>query len=285
MLKQIALIFLVSLSGCSWDKKVAQVGDYPIYESAVKCRDAVIAINFPDDKRKLGLDQLLQSYRLVQILKNYGQPVTDATIQQEKERIDKTTLTPQALAQIKAACDGDKSKGYIDGFVIPNYAERTIYHDFFLHNPKIHQEPLNFASKFKSEIENRPEQFANEALKEKIPLSVFKVSLAKGVEPHRINKLQGFYSKEILNPPVPPGETSQEGTKWINQIITPLKPGQVFPELVDQGDVFLVVRYLRSIAPRDKLYEVQAAVFPKLAFNQWLEPEKQKVKLTVLKKD
>lgn len=285
MWKPFFLVFLLFEIGCSWDKKVAQVGDYPIYQSAVECRDAVVAINFPDDKRKLGLEQLIQSYRVVQVLKNYGQEVTEAIVKQEKEHIDKTSITPDKLAQIKEACKGADSKGYVNGFVIPHYAERTIYHDFFLHSSQIHQDPLVKATKFKEAIQYSPQQFASTALKEKIPLAEFKVSLARGIEPNKVKKIEGYYSKEMMNPPLLPGDSSQEGNKWIEQIISPLSPGEVYPQLVDQGDVFVVVKYLRSIAPRDKLYEVQAAVFPKLSYNEWIEPEKQKVKLTILHKN
>ncbi|NBQ52849.1 MAG: hypothetical protein EBU49_04630, partial [Proteobacteria bacterium] len=67
-----ALLIAAGIAGVAGyffiNPKVAQVGDYPIYKNDVDCRDAIILSSYPDDKRKLGLYQLTQSYQYAQIL-------------------------------------------------------------------------------------------------------------------------------------------------------------------------------------------------------------------------
>jgi hypothetical protein len=292
-----ALLFLLSVS-CSWDPKALQVGDYILRRSAVECRDAVITASFPEDKRKLGRDQLLQAYRHVQILKNFGREITLDQINAEKERVNQSTLTPQKLAQIKQACGGENSKAYEAAFLVPSIADRLIYYDFYLKTPGLHQESLLKAQKWKEKVATLPSQFESMAKQENVPISSFKVSLKKGLELHRAPAKSGNQIKETLlsdHPPIPhlidskfkqerDALLSQEGKKWIDEILNPLQPGQISEQVVDQGELLLVVKYLKPTPFQKDSYEIQAAVFPKRPYNEWLETEKQKVKLTILEK-
>lgn len=292
---------LISLfiGSCFFDPKSVQVGEFILKKSAVDCRDAVVTASFPDDKRKLGRDQLIQSYKFVQILKNHGIEITPDNIKNEKEKINTTTLTPEKLAVIKAACGGEDSKAYEVAYVVPSLVERAIYYDFYLKTPSLHKESLGKAESFKNKVIGMGPQFDALASADNIPISFFKASLKKGLELHRTQEKKGTKIKETLladAPPIPAHEDPKfkkeleekkmmEGKKWIEEILAPLQPGQVSEQVIDQGEMWLVVRYLKPTPWQKDSYEIQAAVFPKRPYAEWLEVEKQKVRITIFDKE
>lgn len=294
------VILVLFLNACLFDPDAIQVGEFIIKKSAVNCRDAVITASFPEDKRKLGRDQLIQSYKNVQVLKSYGVEITPEKIKKEKELINATTLTPDKLAQIKTSCGGEDSKAYEMGYVIPNLADRIIYYDFYLKTESLHQESYSKAELWRLKVSDLGSQFETLAKQENIPVSFFKVSLKKGLELHRAFQKKGPQTiKETLlsdAPPVPvhvdpklkkeqEEKNSQEGQKWIDEILSPLKAGEVSKKVIDQGEMWLVVRYLKPTPWQKDSYEIQAAIFPKRPFPEWLEVEKQKIKLTIFDKE
>lgn len=293
------LTLVLGLMGCWFDPKAIQVGDFIIKKSAVDCRDSVITASFPEDKRKLGRDQLIQAYKYVQILKNHGVEITPENIKSEKERINSTTLTPEKLAAIKAACGGEDSKAYEVAYVIPTLVERTIYYDFYLKTPSLHTDTYAKAESFRTKVTGMGAQFDSIATQENIPVSFFKVSLKKGLELHKTPAKKGTKIKETLladAPPVPVHEDPKfkkeqeekkmlEGKRWIEEILSPLQAGQVSDQVIDQGEMWLVVRYLKPTPWQKDSFEIQTAVFPKRPYAEWLEVEKQKVKLTVFTKE
>ncbi|MEY4630144.1 MAG: hypothetical protein RIQ81_264 [Pseudomonadota bacterium] len=271
--------------------KVAQVGDYSIYKNEVECRDAIILVSYPDDKRKLGLYQLTQSYQHAQILKNFKQPITKDQIQKEKERIDKSTLMPENLAKIKSACGGD-GKAYENAFILPTLADRVIYYEFFLKNQDIHRELLEKAQVWRDLAIKSPGDFGTLAKKENHPVSLFTVSLDHGLvwapppgirearqEPAIIDRSgQGTPAAIQRNLDQRQEEqVSAEGKKWIEEVIAPLQPGQVSSRIIDQGEVWMVVKYLRPTANKKNSFNMQAAIFPKRNYGEWLEAQKKMI--------
>ena len=295
-----ALALITIAGGAAYftaNPKVATVGDYSIYKNDVACRDAVISVNYPDDKRKLGLFQLTQSYKYAQILKNFHQMITKDQITKEKKRIDQSTLMPEKLAEIKTACGGDGIT-YENAFVLPTLADRVIYYEFFLKNPTIHRDVLKEAQDWYNQIKNTPEQFERLAKKENHMVSLFTVSLARGLEWEQPKNehsptpaghglldgsgkaipiaIQKSLEKDQQN------KTSREGEQWIAEIIAPLKPGQISPRVIDQGEVFLLVKYLKKSSKEKNTFHMQANVFPKINFGTWLDAQMKLVRVDPL---
>ena len=269
--------------------KVAQVGDYSIYKNDVDCRDAIILSSYPDDKRKLGLYQLTQSYQYAQILKNFKQTITKDQIQKEKERINKSTLMPENLAKIKAACGGD-GWAYENAFILPALVDRVIYYEFFLKNPEIHRELFEKAQEWRDRAIKNPGDFETLAKKENHPVSLFAVSLDRGLEwapPPGIKGMkQGPTMIDRSGKGAPAAiqrsldqqqeqQISAEGKKWIEDVIKPLQPGQVSPLVIDQGEVWMVVKYLKPTVNEKNSFNMQGAVFPKRNYGEWLEAQKK----------
>jgi hypothetical protein len=271
--------------------KVAQVGDYSIYKNDVACRDAIILASYPDDKRKLGLYQLIQSYQHAQILKNFKQAITKDQIRKEKERIDKSTLMPENLAKIKSACGGDGS-AYENAYVLPALVDRVIYYEFFLKNPEIHRELFEKAQAWRDAAIENPANFETLAKKESHPVSLFTVSLDRGLvwapppgireprqEPAIIDR-SGRGAPAAIQRNLDQRQEEQisaEGKKWIEDVIKPLQPGQVSSRIIDQGEVLMVVRYLKPVVSGRNKFSMQAAIFPKRNYGEWLEGQKKLV--------
>ena len=288
---------LVTILSCTPRSPVATLGDYALTQKDIDCRDAVIHQSFPGEKRKLGLQQLIRSYQNVQILKNHQEEITAEKIKKEKERINKATLMPEKLDKIKSACGGEEAKPYENAFIIPTLADRTIYYDFFLKNQAIHKESFVKATEWREKLTKTPQQFKALAKKENIPVSSLTVSLERGIEWKNMQKERERQEpkNKNANPPPPPNskpvplaiqkqleekqqkQISHEGAKWINEIINPLKPGQISPQIIDQSEVWLVVQYLKPSKKEKDSFQLQAAVFPKKDYGAWLETERSKV--------
>ena len=293
-MKNLFSIFILTLisfspTSCTSRTPVVSVGDYSISQKDIECRNAVIKVSFPEDKRELGLQQLIKSYQYAQILKNNNHEITDEKIQQERKRIDQTTLMPEKLQKIKTACVEEKV--YLNAFVGPTLADRTIYYDFFIKTPDIHASSFQEAYVWRNRIAVKATLFEAMAKKEKHPLSKSKVSLTRGIESEGIekDKDRSSFQKQNNNVKSVPieiqkkmeankkNQISAEGKKWIDEIIKPLKPGQVSPQIIDQGEVWLVVRYLKPDPKEKDTYLLQSAAFPKRNFSEWLEEEKRKI--------
>ena len=142
------LLFILTalLTGCfSQDKPLAQVGNHTITAHDADYRNQVISFYYPEEKRQLGLDQLIRAYRTAEILANNGHAITPEVIENEVKRIDTQTRDPAGLAKIKAIF-GEDQAAYRKIFVVPVYAERMIYFSFFLYHPEI-QAPSGNAPK------------------------------------------------------------------------------------------------------------------------------------------
>ena len=71
----------------------------------------------------------------------------------------------------------------------------------------------------------------------------------------------------------------EQAKKWIDEIIKPLKPGDISPNIIDQDEGWLVVKYLNTVNGSPETYTLQAVVFPKIDYGTWIESEKQLVEI------
>ena len=276
------LPLLLFLFSCTRNSPVAKVGDYTLSEKDAAYRSAVIKIYFPDDNRNLGLDQLVRAYTYAQILKNHGHEITPELVQKEDQRIDKNTAAPDSLAKIKGVFGNDK-ESYLKDFVFPTLAERTIFYDFFSKDPSIHKESREAAQIFLNTVLTDPKAFSALAAKQKRSVGEFWVSLTEGLSP--VQKQEGT---RIL-PNAPPevmrkmeGGKSELGQKWVEEIIRPLKPGNISPKVIEEQEQYMVVRYSGPVKGKPNTYLMQSVRFPKADYGKWLREESQKVSVTYL---
>jgi hypothetical protein len=246
-------------------------------------RDEIIRFYFPEDKRKLGLEQLINSYTNAQILKHVGHDITPEVLQKEEERIDKNTLQPKKLEQIKAIFAGD-SAAYRRVYILPTYADRVIYYEVFAREPRFHEESLKRAEQIRDEARKTGSPLAALAKKHGYSFSEFTVSREKGVEwklPAEISDLPPEMPT-TMDPSVQASlkqrernQQSVEGEKWIREIISPLKPGEVAQQIINLQEHWQIVRFLKK-SGQDR-YEMESLAVNKANYNEWFEKEKAKV--------
>src|SRR5206468_2170285 len=95
--------------------------------------------------------QLMRAYLGAEILAKYDRPVTASVLESEAQRIEKTTLMPEKLKELRGLFDSRED--WLRLYVLPVYVNRVIYFDFFMHHPAFHFEPRNKLEDFKRELE------------------------------------------------------------------------------------------------------------------------------------
>lgn len=278
-------LFLLSLlSACTRDPVLLRVGQYTVHRTDAEYRNRVIRVYYPQETRELGLTQLQKAFLFAEILKNNGRPLTENDLKQEEDRIEKTTLMPELLGRIKEIFAGNK-EAYRRDYVLPVLAERVIYYDFFLHDPKTQASSLKVAQTFLERVKASPEHFEAIAKKEGLKTAGFTVSLREGLT----WELEGGAPRPPASVPAMPEKvkskwaeqthSSDEGKRWIRDVIGPLRAGQVYPKVIDNGATWMIARYVRLRPRQWDVYEMQAVSFPKAGFQKWLGQESEKVKI------
>lgn len=268
---------------------IAKVGSYTITQQDIDLQEQVLRLSYPQyqgDLKQAALKQLTDAFTFAEILKNNGHPITPETLKKESDRIDKTTLMPEALAKIKSIFGGD-DKIYLKVYILPVYAGRVIYYEFFLHDKKVQAEPLAAAESFLQLALKSPQAFVDKKNK-KIQ---FTVSRARGIEwkEEKVGRLKKAPPSEPPPTSAAPKEIqdklkqdqqtqeSAEGKRWIEEIISKLKAGGVHSQVIDQQTDYWVVRLVKvSVKDKDS-FEMEAALFPKADYSKWLEAEKAKI--------
>lgn len=264
------------------ERVLATVGSYSITEKHVELRDRVLRKYNPEEKNSYGFDQLVRAYTYAEILRLHGRPVTEEILKAESLRIDEKTLRPELLAHIKNVFSGDEAL-YRNIFVLPVYVERVLYYDFFLNDPEAQHPSLSKASNFLNEVKKVPTHFEKEAKARNIASGYFIVSPKTGILP--LKKERAFAEAPSMDSAPPQviqkmkeqsdSMNQTEGAQWINDLLKPLKKGQVHPQVINQGETWAVI--LNGGPEKEGSYKIQMASIPKDNFSLWLEEEKKKV--------
>lgn len=292
------IIIGITVAGIAWiylrDPVVARVGDYSITQSDVDFRNQIYQFYTPGDNRKPGLQQLTKALTYAQILKNNGQPVDEATILEEEKRIDSKTLMPEKLQALKALFKGNM-KSYRKVFVLPTYVERVIYFEFFLKSPKVQSEEQKKALAFLRESMTEKGKFELLAKKEGLPIKTLLISESEGVRfydsgktPLEDNPQPGGGAQPKGMPDRVSEEMNQrmaefkkiEYEKWAKDVLEVLKIGQIFPQLVEFGEQWGVVKLIQKPKNKKQDYRLKAVTFPKADYEQWLKTETSKVNIS-----
>ncbi len=271
---------------------VAQVGDYKITAQDIAWKNAVIQVYYPQESRDVGLQLLTGTYTTAQILKNNGHEITEEILKKENERIDRDTLRPEVLATIKGIFEGDE-KGYLRIYVFGVYAERTIFYDFFMHSESIHAASKQVAQEFLQRVLATPSRFNEEAKKSSLKSAPFTVSLSSGLVWESESKKQKPSGPKIIDASktpadlqlkfdanAPPPAVSEEGQRWIKDVVATTEPDHLFLQVIDQGEYWMVARYLGKHKSKKDAYLFESVTFPKADFGKWSAEQTALVKVS-----
>jgi hypothetical protein len=267
-------------------KVVARVGSYTLTESDLAYRKLVNKVEGFEGDKDYALKQLVDAYTYAQILANQGWKITDETLKEESKRIDRNTQAPKKLAEVKQIFDEDP-EAYLRVYVLPTYSERVIYYEFFTMNPAIHDVSKRAPRAFVNDVVKRPQEFSKVAERRKLAVNRFTVSKRSGIRAesnpdadnlaHRVPLPNKRVLAEEPEAEKPTEQMMEEGKRWVDEIVRSLKPGQVFPKVIESQESWLIARYVGPIA--DDLYQFEGVSFPKASYEQWLEKEKKRVKV------
>lgn len=285
----LALILTSCTRGCATSEpSVLVIDGYRITKTAISQRDEVARIYYPQNTTSVGLKQLSDAYLTASVLRRNGHEIDDVVLQKEAERIEKNTLMPEMLARIQAIFGKDR-EAYKMVFVLPTYAERTIYFDFFLRNSALQANSRRVAEEFLRRALASPQRFAELVAADKKTLAPFTVSLHEGIKWQNTDEsaaqVSGAGAREM-----PPGLSkeiaarqertqSAEGKRWIQDIVNNLKPGEIWNAVLDAGEQWQIVRYK---GPKGDAHALEAVFFAKADFQKWFDAEKSQVPVKVI---
>ena len=275
------------------DRVIATVGDYEITQKDKVLRDQIQRVFYPQDPHSYGLDQLVNAFSYAQILKNNGHEITEHLLRAEDMRINQNTKAPEVLRKIRALFKGDE-EAYKKVFVLPTYAERTIYYDFFSKNPKAQERSLAKVRKFLDELNNTQTSLQDQARASDLVFKKFTLSKEKGIEWEKETR-----SKDRGDAPGSPGiidmstqapaeirdhvdqelqgKSLESAQFWVDNVIKYMKPGEVFQSPVDYEDTWLVVKYVKLLGKGK--FQLEAVFIPKDNYQQWLDAEMAKLRI------
>jgi hypothetical protein len=258
--------FLVtSTMGCSQNPVIAKVGRYAITKKDFEYRNQITALEYPSRNEDIGLQQLVKSYTLAEILQRNGHAITEQTLDQEEIRIDTHTRDRPMLEKIKAIFKGNRP-AYRKVYILPVYAGRTIYFDFFLNDPKIQAPSKVLASELLAEAIKNPSSFDRLTDARDLKYIDLSISESGGIQERRANR-----SKEIHEPRN--DQQQNEETKfWIETVLGGAVPGKMVNRVVDHRENFILVKYI-SFIKKNKSHQIQVVLIPKTNYQKWLDSQ------------
>lgn len=272
-----------------YDRTVAEIGDYTITMKQVEYRDQIHHIFYPQDPKSYGKEQLVNAYIYAQILKNNGQEISERVLREEEMRIDQNTKAPETLKAIRDLFRGD-DEAYRNVFVLPTYAERVIYFDFFTKNQKTQEKSLRLVQQFLSDVVKKQHAFEKVALAQNLNVRKFLISEDGAIDWQFGEKKQREQGPKLIDQSgkAAPADVQKqvqmelEGKSmlsvksWVENVVSHMRAGDVFPEPVDNGEHWMVTRLLKK---QGRGYIMEAAFIPKDSYENWLAEEKAKIKI------
>lgn len=287
MFKKIVIIgVLASALGIYLFKKSSQqvalkVGTWTFTEQEIEYRNKIIFYLESGDNRKLGRHQLREAALNAAVLMQNGHNITRETLLKEAARIDQTTLAPEKLQGVKNIF-GDDYESYLKVYVMPVYANRVIYFDFFLRDQNVQKESLAKANLFLQNALSQGGDLKNVAEKNGLRSILAHFSLSDGLQKFEDERSDGPESQSSGAPAVVQQAMQKneklslsDNSRWVDQIFKKLKPGQVFNQVIDVHEGWQVVKLIKQVS-QDK-YLIEVVDLPKEDFNSWFEREKLKL--------
>ncbi|WP_413288228.1 hypothetical protein [Bdellovibrio sp. HCB337] len=283
------VLLLVVAGGIAWflyEPQVAVVGKTIIYKKDAHYRDQVVRIYFPEEKRDMGLFQLMKSAYNIEILRNYGIEFSEKEVIAEKKRMEESSKDPEMLKRIRDVFGKDE-KSFLRSFVLPNLADHHIYYDFFLVDQRVQGDSMNRAHEFIKMAEPTKGKGLEAFAKERnLSYDVLTLSLKNGMmwgsQKKNQNAQEAKAPKVAADPKVAQymnSDTIKDAEVWYEKMIQHMQPGQFFPEPVSVGENWVVVFYEKKINADD--HRLQVVFVPKTNFGQWYQAEKTKIEAVV----
>ncbi len=263
---------------------VLEVGSFQFTRQDLDQRLRVLQFYFPQDKNLNPRNDLVRVYSTVQVLLDFGIPNLRDRVIAEDKRIDNSTLDPTGLARIKRIFNGD-IEAYRRLFVLPVLAPR-LFSDFASRHTIPQGKSRATAARFIEAALQKPAAFGAIAAKQKLVRRRLVVSEAKGVRWDEAKIQPGDTGTSGNNGDVHPmllekwkkdshDKEQSEAEQWVRRHAVGLKVGQVSPEMIDHGEVWLAIKLLGTNRDNELLFD--SASVPKDPTEQWQKEQEAKI--------
>jgi hypothetical protein len=268
---------------------VARVGDLEVTPLDVEAMKLVQGIY---DETTVSADralkELISSFTIVQILKNNGFAIDHDTLLKETSYFEGLETNRKVVPKFKVLFAPDGKFGqelYLRDVILPEYAVRVIYHEYFLRDPKIQQEAHEKALSFLSKAKAKPDDFEKIAQEFQVKTGIFRATdrlvnsegpAYEMASPTGGKRLEGTFPF-LAFPEVTDEAYRVRAVKATIDTGRELPLGQVFPEPIETKEGWWVYRLLQKSRKPVFTMRLEGVYFPKADYSAWLEKEKAKV--------
>lgn len=273
----------VTRSRARAEQPVLEVGQFRFTARDIEQRLKVLQFYFPNEKNLNARADLVRVYSTAQVLLDHGIPDLRDRVIAEDKRIDSSTLDPTGLARIKRIFDGDV-EAYRRLFIIPVLAPR-LFTDFAAHHYVPQAKSRAAITKFIEAAVKRPREFAAIAAEQKLLRRRLIVSEEKGLRFGDGKKMEGNFTGGAQSEVHPlllekwkkdSAEKDQsEAERWVRRYAAQLKVGEVSPQMVNHGEVWLAIKLLGANADKELVFDTVSV--PKDYTEKWQKEQEAKV--------
>jgi len=246
------------------NKVVATVGKSRVIGRDILLRMRAMRIIDPNPTEQKATDQLIRGYEFHQILKQQKGERIDQILQLEIEKLDQSATQDWKRAKRFFGNDADSMKRIL---VIPNVIDKLIFSEGYLKDADFHAREYAEAAAFHKQASREPHRLKNLAAQRKKDFFEGTFSDSKGLSWNPTKKLE--------TTKLPDGLLITQ--QWNRDFFKELKAGQIAPELIDQGSLWLVVKKGGMDPKHPDTYALETVVFPKKPFLKWLEENRAKI--------
>ena len=272
----LSILALTSFACTTGPYDVALVGERTITAEDLAYRQAVVEVRsgkaFP---AHLALLQLIEEALMAEVGRAYGVEVNSAMLAEEAKRVQQTSRDPQTLEHIQAVFDGDESA--YRRLVLEPILVNQLLHARFSLGHDIQSEPLARAKLLLAAAQIDPTSMS--ALAEDYGGKYRQLQVISG----KLTSGEGLREDEFIPQLAQYGlEYPDYDQQFVDQVVSDLEPGEIYPKVVEDRSSFMVVR---SISRNGKDALLESIVIAKLVFDPWFQTQSQRVKLEVLGQD
>jgi|688.fasta_scaffold244254_1 hypothetical protein len=256
----------LALVGCTKNPVVAEVGSVKISKKEVELRAKAMKVFSPQLNDKSALEQLIRSYTLAEVMKNKGMKGFDESVDQEAKRIDESSKNNPKMAEVKKAFGKDQA-AFKKLFVVPMLADRLAYMEGYLKDQEFHKAQKEKADKFLSDCQKNTGSMEEMAKKNGFMYKKGVMDSAKG--------LVWDADRNVASGNLPGGPFIAQ--QWKKSALDHTPSGKVANTLLEQGNMWVVLKNGGASSKVKGGTEVMAVVIPRQPFGAWLEKNKSSI--------
>jgi hypothetical protein len=259
------VVLVFSLFACTAQPEhVAVVGEVTITAEDVAYRQAVAAIRYGESfPAHLALYQLIEEALMAEVGRTYGIVLSEQMLDDEAERVQKTSRDPQTLAHIRAVFDDDETA--YQRLVLEPILVNQLLHARFSLGHDIQAEPLARAKEVLAAAQLDPTSMTELAEKyggEYHQMKVINGRLSTSEEPQEDEIIPELDQYDLEYP--------DYDQQFIEQVVAGLEAGEFYPKVVEDRSGFMVVL---SNGRNGEDVLLETITIPKMAFDPWFKSQ------------